>query len=317
MKDIRTTKDLDSLYQSDKNVMQFLRETGDKADENEINSILLSYDLQSGSYTQSYLENEKYDNYHIQGKKAEMTTAELTKLIGSEIAKIIDRLNIDSLLEVGVGEATTLCDVLTALPNNLKTFGIDLSPSRIAYANKFLKIKGCSDVLLSTGDMFSLPFSDNQFDAILTVHAIEPNTNREREALQELLRVTKKYLILIEPSFELGNSETKERIMEHKYIKNLFGEAKSIPQVKAILKHELFKYGTFNNQSSLLIIEKANDIDTMSDTEINYACPICKTNLLSINNHLFCPECYLVFPILKEVPMLRKDDGILFSKFCD
>ena len=45
------------------------------------------------------------------------------------------------------------------------------------------------------GDMFNLPITDDSIDLVYTVHALEPNGGKEKEALKELYRITKKYLM--------------------------------------------------------------------------------------------------------------------------
>ena len=50
---------------------------------------------------------------------------------------------------------------------------------------------------------------------------MEPNGGREKEALLELSRIARKYLVLIEPAYEYASEKGKERMDLHGYVKNL------------------------------------------------------------------------------------------------
>src|SRR5688572_17951755 len=93
---------LRELYSRGENIIQFLKNQGGK-DLNTIEDILISYDFQAGSYIKFATENPKYiDSY------------------SGEIAKVLNGLgNFNTLLEAGVGEATTLANVSTKLNTRL------------------------------------------------------------------------------------------------------------------------------------------------------------------------------------------------------
>ena len=121
-----------TLYDNGINIIQYLRELDNKTSEekNSKYDILISYDFQAGSYSQNYDETFKM-NY--------------TKRLSDIIKGLQGRKY--SILEVGVGEATTLTPLLNH--GNLdfkKVYGFDISWSRIKFAQKFLRdhLKACS-----------------------------------------------------------------------------------------------------------------------------------------------------------------------------
>jgi hypothetical protein len=85
-------KQAKELYERGVNIMRLFREN-ESSEVNSLNGILAAYDLQSGSYVQ------------LLGNPAH---AQFTRAYSAAIAAILDRYSPASLMEAGVGEATTL-----------------------------------------------------------------------------------------------------------------------------------------------------------------------------------------------------------------
>lgn len=293
MEKFKHLQKIKELYQKDENIIQYLKKIS-KNESNNIEDILISYDFQSGSYIKSFSENQEIKNKYCNG-----------------LAKIIDKIDgVESILEVGVGEATTLNTLLKNLknlPDNI--FGFDISWSRLKFAKEFLKDFGINNVNLFTANLFDIPLLDNSIDVIYTSHSIEPNGGKEEEALKELYRVTKKYLILLEPSFEFGNDKAKLRMKEHGYITNLYGTAKNLGY--KIIEHKLFEFSDDKiNPTGLMIIEKKID----EYNKPNLVCPISHTELINYNeNILYSKDSFLAYPVIDNIPCLLKENSILAS----
>jgi ubiquinone/menaquinone biosynthesis C-methylase UbiE len=260
---------------------------------NSIEDILISYDFQSGSYIQGFANGMAYKSNYC-----------------GALAAIIDaHENIDSIIEVGVGEATTLNCLLNKLkkkPTNI--LGFDISWSRIKFAKEFSKDFGHEDLKLFTANLFEIPLLDNSIDVVYTSHSIEPNGGKEEEALKELYRITNKYLILLEPSFEFGNEAAKQRMIEHGYVTKLYQTAKDLNY--KIVEHRLFDYSANPlNPTGLLIIEKQNNTEK---NHSNLVCPLTHTALEAHNEHLlYSKESFLAYPVIEEIPCLLKENSIL------
>ena len=241
------------LYENNVNIMQYCRDSLN-IDENTTDSILLSYDLQAGSYIENLKNNCITNNVHIGGKRVELSTQEFSHRSCQYIADVLNQFEFDNILEAGVGEATSYAGIIPRLKHkNIKGCGFDISPSRIYRGKQFLQENNIPNTELIVADLLHTPFCDRQFDVVYTKHAIEPNTNNADIIIKELYRITKKYLILIEPSYELGNVATKENINKHKYIKNLKSIVDSLGY--KIIKYELMPIGTYANQPAIMIIE--------------------------------------------------------------
>lgn len=291
-----TIAELKELYGKNVNIMQLFRELGGTT-QNSAEAILVSYDLQSGSYTRA-LDRADYRANH------ELYTAAL--------ARVLDRLDGDSLLEAGVGEATTLCNTVSKLKRKpTAVHGFDISWSRIAFARRFASAFEFRPVL-TTGDLFHIPAQDDSFDIVLTSHAMEPNYGREREALAELARVSRKWLVLFEPSYELGSAEARARIEANGYVRGLPEIARELEL--EIVEHRLLDFTyTELNPTALLLLRKP--VGASEKASPGCGCPVCHQPLAKVRGHRFCATCSLVFPVIDGIPCLLPGNGILASKF--
>jgi len=294
-----SVRGIQGLYDQGTNVMRYFREVAGTS-RNSPEAILISYDLQSGCDIRAMLDPEysaRFDAY---------------------VTAIADTLGLrggTSLLEAGVGEAKTLCDVVARLAVKPQyIYGFDLAWSRIATGLQYAARFEQPPPQLSTGDLFAMPFADDTFDVVFTAQAVEPNNGREEEALRELYRVTRRWLVLFEPDYELGNDETKRRIEEHGYCRDLAGAATRLGY-QVVERRLLGAHLRPSNQTGVLIIEKPSS-DSTAPTP-GYACPRCHRPFVSHCHNYFCTECLTVFPILNGIPCLLPGNGILATKYLE
>lgn len=158
--------------------------------------------------------------------------------------------------------------------------------------------------------MFCLPCAENSFDIVFTHHAMEPNGGKEKELLRELYRVTNKYLILLEPAYELVDFEAQKRMDDHGYIKNLYSSAKELGF--EIVTWELYgKNHNDLNPTGLMIIKK-NGKDCGSG---DWGCPVTKSKLKEYPGVYYSAESLLAYPVIDGVPMLTRDNAVVATKF--
>lgn len=294
MDKIKMLQKIKDVYEKNGNIISYLKEYNDKT-ENKLEDILISYDFQAGAYTQGYKESpEKKDLYCL------------------NLAKVIQQLgSYENILEVGVGEATTLAVLLSKLNTKPKEIlGFDMSWSRIKYAKKFIEETRLENVDLFTADLFNMPLKDNSIDIVYTSHSIEPNGGKEKEALEELYRVANRYLILLEPTYELANDEARKRMKEHGYITNLLQTAKDLNY--NIIEHRLFDISANPlNPTGLLIIKK----DSKENKGNSICCPITKTDIIKNNDSYYSPESMLAYPVIDGIPCLLEQNAIVATKY--
>ena len=184
---------LKELYDKKINIMEYLRDNHN-IDFNDKDIIKCSYDMQAGSYIKGYknlshvpvLVRRKTNDYALE----EIDNVEYHNLWYEAAANIFDSLDYNSILDAGTGEATTLHGIMKnskKIPQQI--YGVDISLSRVLYASNFYsKEFSQHNSSFVTGNIFDLPFADSSIDLVFTCHAIEPNTNKEKDILQELYR---------------------------------------------------------------------------------------------------------------------------------
>jgi ubiquinone/menaquinone biosynthesis C-methylase UbiE/uncharacterized protein YbaR (Trm112 family) len=290
---------LKNLYKKGGNIIEYLK-NNNKSKRNTGEMITVSYDLQSGSYIKYVKKNRDFIEKYTKA-----------------ISKVINDLSVpvDSILEAGVGEATTLADTVLKLNRRpKKVLGFDLAWSRIRYGIEYLKKKGVKNSFLFTGDLFNIPLADNSVDIVYTSHSIEPNGGREKEALLELMRITKKYLILLEPAYEFADTGGRKRMEKHGYIKNLYSSARSLGL--RVVEHRLFDICSNPLNPTGLIIIKKDGKNTQ--TVKNYLeCPVTRTPLELLKNSYFSKKGLLAYPIIDGVPCLLAENAIIATHYTD
>ena len=290
-------KELAEAYARGENITALLKGLSE-TDFNTEEMIETAYDLQSGSYIRNLDDPERYQHKLNYGRS-----------IAEEILSLTQPI---SILEAGVGEGTTFSFVLTSLNNpSLEAHGFDISWSRIASCRHWLQKNGHTQVFLSVASLLNLPYLDNSFDVVYTSHTIEPNGGNEKGILRELYRVTSRYLVLLEPGYELASDEAQRRMEQHGYCRGLVDSAESLGM--RVLKHELFPH-TANplNPTAITVIVKDS---TAHPAMPQLACPRFGSPLIENSDSLFSAESLRAYPKIKGIPCLRSQDGMIASAY--
>ena len=282
-----------NITKDKKNISKYLR-TLNKYNNSKI--IEISYDGQSGNYILND-NNEKI--------------ASVYEYFSKKISDFINNTNIIkyNILEIGVGEGNLFYRICKQLNNKyLKSYGLDISLSRLFHAQNICKINSINNCDFICADFKNIPLKDNSIDFIISCHAIEPNKDEEEIILKELYRVTNKYLILIEPSFDDFDSKQKEYMIYHNYIQNLTKICKKL-NYKVLYKDINKKFFNELNKSIFLIIEKK----TFIKNDSKLVSPLEHNKLDYHLNNYFDNKNKLIFPIINNINIFTTN--ILCNKF--
>ncbi len=285
------------LYRQGVNITEHLRSLEGAAHNSET-AILYAYDVQAGSYVRA-LDDPGY--------------AARKRAAAARIAEVLAPLRFDTMLDAGTGEATTLAallPLLSAQPGRVLAF--DLSLSRMLFAQDHLREHGLDHVELFTGALETIPLSDASIDLVLTVHVCEPNGGREREVLAELLRVARRYLVLIEPSYELAPAEARRRMEKHGYVRGLPDHLRALGAT--IARNEPFG-ADLNplNPAAVLIVDKGERAGSGDATLVS---PLSRSPLARGDGCLYSGDGF-AFPMIAGIACLLPENAVLAAHLAD
>lgn len=287
-----------SIYEQGQNLTQWMRQKS-QADVNTVEYISIAYDFQAGTYIKGFLDDPK---------KQEIIVSEL-----AETLKSVQAVG-GSILEAGVGEATTLhCLInLLGVSGFSDIYGFDVSWSRVKFAQRFAEQNNIDGAQFFLGDLCSIPLRNDSINVVYTNQAIEPNTGREEEILAELYRVARNYIVLREPCYELASPEAKERMIQHGYITKLHQTCLDMG-LNIVSYKQCRYYPNPLNPLAITVIEKNREMDGGAIQP--FACPVSKTALNRYNDVYYSPKSMLTYPIIMGVPCLLEKHAVIATQF--
>lgn len=125
----------------------------------------------------------------------------LIKNFYSTLTSLAKPLKPESILDAGCGEGFTM-EKLSKSKIGEKLEGIEYSKEAISFGRKLFP-----DLKFIHGSVYELPYKNNSFDLVICTEVLE-HLEEPTRALKEILRVSKKYLIISvpnEPFFMLSN----------------------------------------------------------------------------------------------------------------
>lgn len=111
----------------------------------------------------------------------------------SDLLVMVKPLNPQSILDAGCGEGFT---IIKLMENGIgkKIVGIENSRAAISLSRKVNP-----QLTIKLGSIYSLPYRDRSFDLVICTEVLE-HLDKPEKGLSELVRVSKKYLLLTVPN---------------------------------------------------------------------------------------------------------------------
>lgn len=296
--------ELREAYKRGENITKLMREKLG-VDKNTSEIIETAYDLQSGSYVD-------YANTNPDG----------LNVYAAEVAGILDEhlQSGDVLVDIGTGEMTTLCAVLAKLDSlPEQTLAFDISWSRIFtarnYVNQIHTDLG-KNIVSFVADMKQIPLRDNSVDVVTSSHALEPNGGCLPELLTELFRITRRKLVLFEPSYELGSDVARSRMDRLGYIKNIEGVVNDLGG-RVIQCNLLENIARVENPTACFVIEPSeveyHHEDNASSELLKFSVPGTDYALTFKGDCYHSAETGLGFPVISSIPVLKQENAVLMT----
>lgn len=135
---------------------------------------------------------EKTDNYRKHTHKNPIQRF-LLVIFYRSLLREIKKITPDAILDVGCGEGFTL--------SKLKEAGLGRRLEGIEYLDTAIALgkKERPDIAIKKGSIYKLPYKDNTFDLVLCTEVLE-HLEEPEKALEELVRVSKKHVLLTVPN---------------------------------------------------------------------------------------------------------------------
>ena len=276
------------IHNSKKNIQQFFKIKSNKSE-----IIKISYDVQSGDYI-------KYFNKFSQ-KKIKNVYYPLIETIK------INFKNSKTILDFGCGELTTSYFIFSKIKKNItKYFANDNSLNRLIVGQNYLKKKlnknDYKKFEIFSNSEYKLPFQDNSIDLVITIHSLEPNNKIKGKILNELYRISKHGIILMEPHYELSSKKQKKRMVKLDYVRG----------IEKLLKDKKFNYRIIkkkfhineNNISSLFVIIK-NKVSKKNN--FSYVDPLDLSKLKIFKGYFYSENNFRAFPIINDIKIFNND----------
>lgn len=182
-----------------------------------------------------------------------------------------------------------------------------MSLKRLATGIQHLKWKTQTNKIF-VAKLDEIPLPNNSIDVVFTNHALEPNGGKEKKIILELLRVSKKGVVLNEPFFQNANIEQKKRMQKLGYVKINSNLIRGLKYKYKIL--DLNNQINKNNKTKLILIFKNKKKNFKKPNLVD---PKFKTQLVKKYGHFYSNETKFIYPIVKNIPILIDDKKILQS----
>ena len=160
-----------------------------------------------------------------------------------------------SLVEVGAGDLSSLVGIAKVIDPRPRRLGaVDISEQRLIVGRRWARDQHVDMSVMAAANGMALPFADNTWDVVLTYSCLEQNSVPLDRILRELHRVTGRYLVLVEPSYELGHPLFRRRIRKVGYVRGIPTVARNLGF--EVIRHDAVPVRRYISDLALTVIAK-------------------------------------------------------------
>ena len=205
---------------------------------------------------QTYNWGSESDRYTLKAIKSKNHPNDnQNKYIYDQLKKFFKNKKISSILDVGCGGGKFLNSL--NLKTRLKKCGIETSSKSINVLKK--KHKKCTFI---KSHMHNIPLKDNSFDFVYAISVLHwVDRNNYLQSLGELLRVSKKFLMIVD------FSPKEDYYLDYKHKKNFFTFKQNFHKIlsnSGILKKKIERNWYIDGQNNLNTFKKINNISKIN-----------------------------------------------------
>jgi ubiquinone/menaquinone biosynthesis C-methylase UbiE len=273
------------------------------------------YDEISGMYIQDNYYKSKMRFSVVSGKVKKISSIDNMQEIRKEIREVLAKCDFKNILEVGVGELTTIEDIFQFFGPEIECYGIDLSLNRIKHGLDEYQKRHSKLPKVAKANALKLPFPDNSFDLVITRHTLEQMPKIYQDALDEIFRVSKKHVILFEPSFEMGSFAQKLKMLNTDYVRGIPKYISSKSNLKFNEPYLMSNSANPLNHTACFkaTIENATENNAHMSKDVPFVCPITKTELEHHASYYYSKKAKQAYPIIEGIPVLDPDYSLVLS----
>lgn len=162
-----------------------------------------------------------------------------------------------SVIEVGAGDLGMLVGIARVIePKPHRLGAADISEKRLIVGRDWARSHGVNIDAFAAADAARLPFGDREWDIVFTSNCLEQNLTGVAAIVHELYRVSAKYLVMVEPAYELGSPLYQRHIRK-------IGHVRGIPAVIheagwKLVHHELLPVREYLHDISLTVVARGD-----------------------------------------------------------
>ena len=275
------------------------------------------YDEISGSYIKDNYYSSKMRYSVSNGDIKYISSIDNMKEIRKEIREVLSKYEFSNILEVGVGELTTIEDIFQFFGPDIDCYGIDLSLNRIKHGLDEYKKRHSKMPTVAKANALKLPFPDDSFDVVITRHTLEQMPKIYQKALDEIFRVSKNHVILFEPSFEMGSFSQKLKMLNTDYVRGLPSYLKKKVNFEFEKPYLMKNSANPLNHTACYRASKNKYAKPKFNKTVPFVCPVTNEPLKKINNYLYSISAQRAYPVIEDIPVLDSDYSLALSNFED